>query len=384
MNTTEATPGDATAEPRETNPPTPGPDAPAASAGATPDMPTDANADGGPQAQPGDGPPRPRRRRRRRRKPIPGMMTTGPAVAGEAPVSEPPAGDGTLPDPNGGGTAGEVGAEGDTPRAILRLRSRRRRRRPHAPGLAPGLAEPAAEGATEGATAPEGATPAANTFRVPRRRRRQAPLSTAPSTEAGDATAPGGEGTPGTARPPRSRNRRRRSAAPNQGASGVAGERQPREQGAPGPRAPGSRERREGPPQHTGERRESRRDAGPRADRGDRGRDGQRGGGPGRGRGGGPPRQVERKLYSTDAIVDRGFEDVEEEGDTRRVHWTIVKRTTADQISRKAIAATYVLQRDGQDTEFPSLGAARSAVNKTIVHPEKLTLSKAEHAAAKK
>ena len=43
-----------------------------------------------------------------------------------------------------------------------------------------------------------------------------------------------------------------------------------------------------------------------------------------------------------------------------------------------------MLQRDGQDTEFPNLGAARSAVNKTIVHPEKLTLSKAEHVAAKK
>jgi hypothetical protein len=43
-----------------------------------------------------------------------------------------------------------------------------------------------------------------------------------------------------------------------------------------------------------------------------------------------------------------------------------------------------VLQRDGADTEFPSLGAARNTVNKQIVHPEKLTLSKAEHAAAKK
>ena len=31
-----------------------------------------------------------------------------------------------------------------------------------------------------------------------------------------------------------------------------------------------------------------------------------------------------------------------------------------------------------------TVGAARSAVNKTIVHPEKLTLSKAEHVAAKK
>jgi hypothetical protein len=30
------------------------------------------------------------------------------------------------------------------------------------------------------------------------------------------------------------------------------------------------------------------------------------------------------------------------------------------------------------------LGAARAAANKTVVHPEKLTLSKAEHAVAKK
>ena len=83
-------------------------------------------------------------------------------------------------------------------------------------------------------------------------------------------------------------------------------------------------------------------------------------------------------------MVDRGFEDVEEESGTRRVHWTIVKRTTADQISRKAVSAVYVLQREGEGAEFPNLGAARSAVNKTIVHPEKLTLSKAEHVAAKK
>jgi hypothetical protein len=60
-----------------------------------------------------------------------------------------------------------------------------------------------------------------------------------------------------------------------------------------------------------------------------------------------------------------------------------VKRTTADQISRKPLSSVYVLQRDGNDTEFPNLGAARSAVNKTIVHPEKLTRSKAEHAAAR-
>ncbi len=86
-------------------------------------------------------------------------------------------------------------------------------------------------------------------------------------------------------------------------------------------------------------------------------------------------------------MVDRGFEDIEDEAgenETRRVHWTIVKRSVADQKSSKAMSATYLLQRDGVDTEFPNLGAARAAANKTIVHPEKLTLSKAEHAAAKK
>ena len=48
------------------------------------------------------------------------------------------------------------------------------------------------------------------------------------------------------------------------------------------------------------------------------------------------------------------------------------------------VATVYVLQREGADTEFPTLGTARSAVNKTIVHPEKLTPSKAERAIAKK
>jgi hypothetical protein len=87
-------------------------------------------------------------------------------------------------------------------------------------------------------------------------------------------------------------------------------------------------------------------------------------------------------------VVDRGFEDVPDEAEAdsaiRRVHWTITKRTVADQQSGKPISATYVLKRDGVDTEFPSLGTARAAANKTIIHPEKLTLSKAEHAAAKK
>ena len=41
------------------------------------------------------------------------------------------------------------------------------------------------------------------------------------------------------------------------------------------------------------------------------------------------------------------------------------------------------MQRDGADSEFPNLGTARDAVNKKIVHPEKLTRSKAEYAAEK-
>ena len=80
------------------------------------------------------------------------------------------------------------------------------------------------------------------------------------------------------------------------------------------------------------------------------------------------------------------MEDVSDaaDGGARRVHWTITKRTVADQHSGKPMTTTYVLKRDGVDTEFPSLGTARAAANKTIVHPEKLTLSKAEHAAARK
>ncbi|HJU18043.1 MAG TPA: hypothetical protein VJ770_16440, partial [Stellaceae bacterium] len=92
--------------------------------------------------------------------------------------------------------------------------------------------------------------------------------------------------------------------------------------------------------------------------------------------------EPERKLYALESVVDRGFEDIEEE-ETRRVHWTILKRTVADQKSGKQMSAVYILQRDGVDQEFPNLGAARAAANKTIVHPEKLTLSKAEHAAAR-
>jgi hypothetical protein len=83
------------------------------------------------------------------------------------------------------------------------------------------------------------------------------------------------------------------------------------------------------------------------------------------------------------SVVDHGFEDVEEEAGSRRVFWTIEKRTVADRKSGRSMSASYVLERDGVETEFPNLGAARAAVNKVIAHPEKLTRSKAEYAAAK-
>jgi hypothetical protein len=83
-------------------------------------------------------------------------------------------------------------------------------------------------------------------------------------------------------------------------------------------------------------------------------------------------------------VVDHGFEDVaaESEGaEARRVDWTIVKRVVVDQRSTKTISTVYVLRRDGVETEFPYLGAARAAVNKKIVHPEKLTRPKSDYAA---
>jgi hypothetical protein len=179
-----------------------------------------------------------------------------------------------------------------------------------------------------------------------------------------------GEGGPRQNRN-RNRNRPRRAGAPGEA-------RAPGEQRHAGPPAVGDRgDRRERGPREGGER--GGRDPRRRDDRGGGGRGG-------RGRDGGPgsARRPERKLYNVDSVVDRGFEDVEEEeGGERRIPWTIVKRTVADQITRKPMSASYVLQRDGAESEFPSLGSARSAVNKTIVHPEKLTLSKADHAAAK-
>ena len=405
MDSTEATQGDAIEQRGPMSGP-PSPETPTAPP-ETADIAAGGGAERAPEARPHDGIP-PRRRRRRRRRgpppassgvaagePQPGEASAVPAASGEA---------GAEAEPAAGAEAGTA-AEGAPVRPILRLRSRRRRRRPH--GLLPGPSEPARPadgGAAPGSEAGDSdaakgvaaVAPGIRSFHAPRRRRRHPPLVGAAAAEqspagAGEAASSATEmpaGAPDN-RPPRPRRRRRpRTGAPGSpaaatgerhagdaaGASGRSGApRGPRDR-SPGARAPGDG----GSGQRQETRRDTRRDAGPRDGRRDR-RDGP----PGRGRRD-APRQIERKLYSVDSVVDRGFEDVEEEAGTRRVHWTIVKRTTADQVSRKAISALYVLQRDGVDSEFPSLGAARNAVNKTIVHPEKLTRSKAEYAAEKK
>ncbi len=353
----------------------------------------------------GEGAPHPRRRRRRRRRPAqaaaqsgaPGETVSGeiaeadigpPATAGEAPAdsaASPVAVDQDSEAPN---EPGSEGANGTAPeRAVLRLRNRnrRRRRRPPVLGLLPGHNDPVApgDGAPSAIAAIRAAlSPGQRSFSVPRRQRRHAPLSGEPASEGAAPPTPQTARETGDAPRPRRRRRRRPTDA---AAPGAASGQTP----AAGAEADISgQHRRGGPRQGAAERSPDNRDAGGRGrraegrggprDRGDR-RDRDRGGREA------PSRRVEQKLYSVDAIVDRGFEDVEEEGgETRRVHWTILKRTTADQISRKPVSTVYVLQRDGADAEFPTLGTARSAVNKTIVHPEKLTPSKAERAIAKK
>jgi hypothetical protein len=372
----------------------------------------DMPAEGETPGDTGDGAPRPRRRRRRRRRPaqamagteaearsdaFPGEATSSdthaPAEAGEAPAEA--AATGIAVEHDGAEVAAEAGSEGaaeDRPVLRLRIRNRRRRRRPAALGLLPGHSDPVETGS--------GTTPAIAEIRaalapgqrscsVPRRQRRHAPLSGDPAALSSGEAAPR---TTGTAAEPARRRRRRR---PTDAAAPRAAQEQTAEAGtAAGPEGessgqrhrrgePGQAERGEGREGGGRERRAEGR--GGNRDRG-RGRPGDRGERRDRGGRGAPPKRViERKLYSVDSIVDRGFEDVEEDGgDTRRVHWTIVKRTTADQISRKPVSTVYVVQREGADTEFPTLGTARSSVNKTIVHPEKLTPSKAERAIAKK
>jgi hypothetical protein len=397
LNASDATPGTATEErpssdrpaPAESADPAPGNTQRSQEAVPPGDAPSDA-----PSSE--DSAPRPRRRRRRRRRP--------PHLAGASSDRQP--GEGLAAEPAGEGAPGEAGApqqpetgaEGGPQRNTLRLRNWRRRHRMVRPAPRLGEAEgspPSTEtGSAAATTNTEGAAGNRNPLRA-RRRRRRPPIAgpgDSREIEAGEAApgeAPGDVPTrPLGTRPPRSRNRRRRRPAATSAGTPAAGD-SANAATAPSEHRPARRDR-----DHRGRDRQG---DGPRdpdqRSRGPRDRDRRDGGARGeqRGRGRGPPgrdrgptgRKIERKLYSVDSVVDRGFDDVDEEAGTRRVHWTILKRTTADQISRKPVSAVYVLQRDGNDSEFPNLGAARSAVNKTIVHPEKLTRSKEEYAAEK-
>jgi hypothetical protein len=357
---------------------------PSATAGEAPD---NANPPG-PSSADGE-PHQPRRRRRRRRRPSATAVSQETSTVHQTTPEEPPPAGDTVQDTQVDTQAITVGdAQVPKPR-----RHRRRRRGPprEMPQQSPvsddfRVDESGPPGSTT-VTSSEGSTQAPSTPGVagepprPRRRRRR-PARRPGLTDQADASAQNPSGPEAVAEgaspseprgvgrpwPGRSRNRRPRDPAAREGEPRGRGPRQPREP-AVGPR--------------DAARAPDRRDQGPDA----RGRRDRRSSGrpPGRGREA-PPRKPEQKLYALESVVDRGFEDVADDADgggDRRVHWTIIKRTVADQKSGKAMSASYVLQREGVEAEFPNLGAARAAVNKTIVHPEKLTLSKAEHVAAK-
>lgn len=313
-------------------------------------------------------PAQPRRRRRRRRpRPDAGSVTAPgseqsqpaentPQLSVEVGSSEVEAA-APVPSEALGEVTQSPAAQSDSKSDGL-LRRRRRRRRGPRPGETPGPG--AAAGQTGQATGE--ADPDAGRARAPQtdarfRGEHQAGLSSTGEADRGPrARGPRQRRRPGEGRPDR---RPRGSDA--------------RERGRAGDRSGSGGGRFAGRERDTRERSRDRERSGQAERRRGKGRDE-------------PKKEPERRLYALESVVDRGFEDVKDEAgdnETRRVHWTIIKRMVADQNSGKAISAVYVLRRDEVDTEFPSLGTARAAANKTIIHPEKLTLSKAEHAAAK-
>lgn len=308
-----------------------------------------------------DQPPRHRRRRRHRRKGPPGAQAAvaNGALPATATASAEPASADPIAVPAGEAVAAEAAssvpasAPGEQPH---RRRRRRRRHGPRPQGTAPG-----GVGATADAA---GAAPANGEGAVEGEAAVTAPQEDRPE------------------RGPRRRNRRRREFRPRE--DGAPREGTAREEGGAA-RGPRDRNReRQGPRDRDGERERN------RGKGGGRDRDRREGGGkghPGRDRDRGP-RKPEPKLYTFESVVDRGFEEVpdpDNEGATKRNTWTIVKRTVADQRAAKTVSAAYVLKREGGEaTEFANLAAARAAVNKTIVHPEKLTRPKADYGSTKK
>jgi hypothetical protein len=296
-------------------------------------------------ASPGDSPAGaeihrpPRRRRRRRRGPPRELATQGAPAASDTQAEEGGSAGNAEPSTPDGDAAQSLPVEGVPPRdTVPPDRPRRyRHRRPPRGGSQPDrqfgsdseVRSEAAPSASQNGLAPTGRPH----FHGPRYRRPRHEGRSGVEPQSAGAAARPSTGTESRERGSRTSDRRDRADRSR------------------GPRGTGARQRYQG-----------------------RGRDA-------------PQKKPEQKLYALESVVDRGFEDVADEagdGDTRRVHWTIVKRTVADQKSGKPMSAVYVLRREGMDAEFPNLGAARAAVNKTIVHPEKLTMSKAEHAAAKK
>jgi len=315
-------------------------------------------------------------------QPASDAQTAAPELAPDGP-KQPLAADGGQP------LAGKPAA-GDQPHR--RRRRRRRRRRPGVEGAAANSLAPPAESPAAAQTA--SAQPAAV----------EGSLTATPEPAAPTPSAPADA-------PRKNRRRRRRRPRQNGGAATAGHDPMSAAPGAAAP-APALAEAKE--PRHERHRQRHRRSSREERPRGDdsgrapsreprlreardaRARDADR---PRHKRGAGGPKDPRRgpdradfrkkpepKLYRLESIVDRGFEDVADpatEGATRRVDWTILKRTTADQRTARALSAIYVLRRDGTDAEFAQLGAARAAVHKTIAHPEKLTLSKAEHAKAR-
>jgi hypothetical protein len=338
-----------------------------------------------------EGHPR-RSRRRRRRRPPPALPASS---AGDTPIEQSAsAGEPALPD----GLPGTPLGAGEVHRPPRRRRRRRRApvRQPAGQQEASSISETKAEdaGSTDGleqatpagvptqSSPTESASPARSKMPRERVHRHHRPPhrgrppdrpiggegSGAPESitdgVSPDAPSPGWRSRNSWQRN-RSRHREQRErglqdaasrgqyprSTERRGASGPTSDRPEQGVRAPGPRRRGTRDR----------------DAGRRRDA--------------------PQKKPEQKLYALESVVDRGFEDIADEAEesgTRRIHWTIIKRTVADQRSGKPMSAVYVLRREETDAEYPNLGAARAAVNKTIVHPEKLTMSKAEHAAAKK
>jgi hypothetical protein len=334
---------------------------------------------------------------------------------------------GSMPEASDAAQTGEVARTLHLPGDPQQRRRRRRRRRrpgPKPEGAAPdAAASDEAAPATSEAVAGEGEKPAAPPRRVrveaiaaggefslaalpasdrPRRRRRRRR-----GARPEGAAAPGGEGATAQAGEGEQQQQQRRERGPRRRGPRRDGDRQRGEGGGRDQRREGQSpdgqvrdgqgrdgqgrgERRDGQPRD-GERRD--RDRGPRRGKGGKpfGKGGDRDRG---GRGDRRDNKPAPKLYSFESVVDRGYEDVAPpppaegeapaEGGTRRIDWTIVKRTLADQRAAKTVSAQYILKRDGAETEFPNLGAARAAVNKTIVHPEKLTRAKADYPSTKK